>query len=117
MVADVERNGGISIIAYDALNPNIPFGAFRTFRGLRAVKHINKVNGKQRRVNKHTFGAHRVRAYAFNFNNGGAGVKGLVNNFAKFAAINGICKFNREFAEIHFLEPRRPISSSGTKAT
>ena len=102
MVTDVERNGGISIIAYNALNPNITFGAFRTFRGLRAVKHINKVNGKQCRVNKHAFGAHRVRAYAFNFNNGSAGVKGLVNNLAKFAAINGISKFNWEFAEVHF---------------
>ena len=44
-----------------------------------------------------------MSSYALNINMSAACVKGLVNNLAQLAAVNGISKFNGELAEVHLL--------------
>ena len=103
VVADFDIQLSLRSVGMQSLHPNEAFRALSVLRSLHSVEAVDDIHSYQRRINEGVLSRHRMSSYALNSNVSAACVKGLVNNLAQLAAVNGISKFNRELAEVHLL--------------
>ena len=107
MVANYQVHTCFGHIGVNGSYPDVTFSAFSMLRSLHSIEAIYQVRCNQGRINQHTFSAHGVSSDAFNINFCTACVKGLVNNFTQFAAVNGVSKIHREFSKINFFRTQQ----------
>ena len=100
------------------VKPDIAFAPFGMLRRLLTIETGDKIVRHQQRIDQHAFGGHRMRRHAGKTDFRRRPVEVFIHHFTQFAAVDGPAKSTlKRRSRSSALAPRRPISSSGTKAT
>ena len=101
VVANLKVQGCFGHIGLHGFHPNEALGALGMLRSLHSIEAVDYIHAHQGRINQGVLGRHGVSSYTLHLNGSAASVKGLVNNLAQLAAVDGISKINGEFAKVH----------------